>query len=178
MKKYLDYLPDIIKNLEQIKQIANIEDKVLESERKTIEGIILDQWIETATERGIKRREKILNIYPYENSTLEQRRTRVLALWFSYIPYTYRTLLMILDMLCEIGMYTVELYPNIYLIKLSSKMTERNVSKDIINLVHKMIPANLVFEYNMNFEIKDLKFYVGVDLSTGSHDIIECEEIN
>lgn len=175
MKKVIEYLPPIFKALEQIQIISNIEDETLETQWKAVNMIIADQWIETATQRGISRREKILNIQPYPDDTLEQRRQRVLALWFSYIPYTYRTLKKILTMLCGEDGYVIELYPDIYTISLEINLDNKVVSADIVNLVLEMIPANLIFVYNANFELKDLDVYVGTDLSAGSHDIIDCE---
>lgn len=176
MKKPNEYLPPIIKELEQIQIISDVEDEILQTQWEAVNMIIDDQWIETATQRGIKRREKILNVQPYSDATLEERRQRVLALWFSYIPYTYRTLKKILDMLCGEEKYTLELFPNIYTLKLEIELENKTVSTDIVNLVTEMIPANLIFIYNTNFEIKDLTVYVGTDLSAGSHDIIEAEQ--
>ncbi len=177
MKNLIEYLPPIFRNLEQIQIIYAIENKTLEEQWKAVNMIIADQWIETATQRGIARREKILNIQPYPDATLEQRRQRVLALWFSYIPYTYRTLKKILTMLCGEDGYILQLYPNIYTISLEIKLDDKVVSTDIVNLVLEMIPANLIFSYDAHFELKDLDVYVGTDLSAGSHDIIDCEQI-
>lgn len=175
MKKTIEYLPPMFKDLEQIQIISDIEDETLQILWIAVNMIIADQWIETATQRGIARREKILHIQPYEDATLEERRQRVLALWFSYIPYTYRTLKRILTMLCGEDGYILELYPDIYTLKLEIKLDNKVVSADIVTLVLEMIPANMIFAYNANFKIKDLDMYVGTDLSAGSHDIIDCE---
>ena len=47
--------------------------------------VLKNEFIETADEYGISRFEKILNIFPSKEDTLESRRARVQARWFSKI---------------------------------------------------------------------------------------------
>lgn len=62
--------------------------------------VLYNHFISTADEYGISRFEKMLNIYPSSEDTLESRRSRVQSKWFNTIPYTMKVLLQKLAVLC------------------------------------------------------------------------------
>ena len=60
MKKYIEYLPEFLRNIEELYAIGNIEDKIIADEEKFFEEAEKSQWIETSGEKGLSRREKML----------------------------------------------------------------------------------------------------------------------
>ena len=104
-----DLWPPIMQELDAFKKIAEIEDSIFEQLKQEIEGIVNDQFISTATEKGIARREMMLKISPFADDTLETRRFRVQGVWNDKLPYTYRVLLERLDSLCGPDGYVMEL---------------------------------------------------------------------
>lgn len=167
MKKYLDYLPPILNELAQIKIISVPEDEILQKQWQAVEVITNDQWISTMTERGIIRREKILNIKPYANDTLETRRARIFERWNENRPYTYRRLIQIFDMICGFDRYMIELIHNDY--KLTIRLIEVKVGDyrktlfyDLHSMAKRVVPANLIFivmQYDLIIIIVPIEIY-------------------
>ncbi|MDL2301339.1 YmfQ family protein [Lachnospiraceae bacterium OttesenSCG-928-D06] len=62
--------------------------------------VLYNHFISTADEYGISRFEKMLEIHPTSEDTLESRRSRVQSKWFNAIPYTMKVLLQKLTVLC------------------------------------------------------------------------------
>ncbi len=66
-----DLWPPIIQELEEFQKIAEIEELYFEQLKQEIQNIVDDQFIQTATEKGIARRERMLKISPFADDTLE-----------------------------------------------------------------------------------------------------------
>ncbi len=81
MTKIADLWPPIMQELREFQKIAEIENVFFEKLWQEIENIVDDQFIQTATEKGIARREKMLKVVPFADDTLETRRFRVQGLW-------------------------------------------------------------------------------------------------
>ena len=104
--------------------------------------VLKNEFISTADEYGISRFERMLNILPSDNDTLESRRARVQAKWFIAIPYTWRKLLEKLASMC-VGGFTAsieEYHVKVQVINLTIQFV-----KEIYGIVLLMLPANMVF---------------------------------
>jgi hypothetical protein len=179
MKPYLDYLPQVLAELDEIKEISKAEDITLGAEWKNVKDIISDQWIELSTERGIKRREKLLNIQPFADDTLETRRFRILTRWNEKLPYTYRVLSEKLDTLCGVDGYELELKPNLYSLSIKIELTQKRMLNDVQELSRRMIPANMVLvvtlRYNQHFTLARLTHG---QLSVYTHEKLRSEVLS
>ena len=71
------YQPDVVKDYREFKEITEIENTILTDCWSSSNNVFLDQFIETLTDNGCKRWEKILNIQPKGTDTLEVRRFRI-----------------------------------------------------------------------------------------------------
>ena len=83
---YEKYLPPFVKDTREFQTLSEIEGSILAEEKQAKEDLEADQWIVTATERGLKRRAKLLNIVREQNESLEDFRQRILFLWNHHIP--------------------------------------------------------------------------------------------
>ena len=90
MKNYLSYLPAFLREYEEIKAIAAVEDDVIEALWEAFSFVEENQWIETSNEEGIRRREKMMGL-PGSTLSLDERRTRILSNWNAAIPFTDET---------------------------------------------------------------------------------------
>jgi hypothetical protein len=179
MKPYLDYLPQVLAELDEIKEIAKVEDITLEAEWRNVKNIISDQWIELSTERGIKRREQLLNIQPFADDTLETRRFRIMARWNEKLPYTYRVLVEKLDILCGRNCYEMVLKPNEYGLTIKIELTQKRKFNEVQALSRRMIPANMVLvvtlRYNQHFTLAG---FTHKQLSAYTHEQLRNEVLN
>ena len=64
------YLPDALKNVTEMRAIMDAETPEIQAIWDACEDCMNDQFISEATENGIARREKMLNITPNATDTL------------------------------------------------------------------------------------------------------------
>lgn len=151
MIKVQDYLPNVIKDYREFKNIAAAENPELQLLRDEIEFLLGDQFIATATERGIARRERILKITPFANDTIESRRFRVQALWDERLPYVYRVLISKLDSLCGENGYELTLNAGAYSLKIKIELTMKRMFDEVSKVTRQMVPANLVVVIELRY---------------------------
>lgn len=150
-----DLWPPIMQELREFQKIAEIEDDFFEKLGQEIQNIVDDQFIQTATEKGIARREKMLKVAPFADDTLETRRFRVQGLWIDKLPYTYRALLERLDSLCGPDGYVIELNSGEYGLNIKIELTRKRMFDEIVKISRQMVPANIFvtveLRYNQHF---------------------------
>lgn len=108
-----------------------------------------DQFISTATENGVARREKMLNITPFASDTLDDRRFRLMSRYAENAPYTRRRLANMLASLCGEDGYTLTFGP--LTVNVEVALTVRNNYKDVEDLLERVIPANMVINLTLKY---------------------------
>lgn len=177
------WLP-ILRNLYEFKQIAIAEEPELRYILEAIDRTIANMFISTADEYGISRFESILGIYPEADATLESRRFAVLLKWNSYIPYTYNELYRQLVALCGEGNFAIEQDFNKYFIKITTSLGTVGSFDQVLALLKKMLPCNLVLELeNSIYGDTSTTIYTGGMCCTAlcytiTNDINVTDEIN
>lgn len=155
---YSKYLPPFVKETREFQILAKVESEILQEEREAKQNLENDQWIATATERGLKRRGNLLNIVREETENLEDFRQRILFLWNHHKPYTYFHLLDWLEGLCEKENVTVQMQYSLYCLHIELRLIKKHLQEEIEKTVRKMIPANILLEvtlrYNLYGELK------------------------
>ena len=68
---YEKYLPPFVRDTREFQILSNIEGDILQEEKQAKQNLESDQWIITATERGLNRRAKLLNIVREQYESLE-----------------------------------------------------------------------------------------------------------
>lgn len=103
----VSYLPPFMADFKEISVTLEAENPEFVLVWKAADRVLQNEFIESADEYGISRFEKILNILPSTEDTLESRRARVQARWFNTIPYTMKAFLAKLEALCGDSDFTV-----------------------------------------------------------------------
>lgn len=93
--------PEVVTNVTDVKAIHDASEVQAETITQDVTDMDSDLFIQTSTENGIAWREKILGITPLDTDTLEERRYRVLTLWYDSTPYTDWKLIRRIKYLCE-----------------------------------------------------------------------------
>lgn len=146
-----DLWPPIMQELREFQKIAEIEDSLFEQLKQEIESIVDDQFIQTATEKGIARRERMLRISPFADDTLETRRFRVQGVWNDKLPYTYRVLQERLDSLCGPDGYVIELNAGEYSLNIKTELTKKRMFDEVVRFTRQMVPANIVITVELRY---------------------------
>ena len=115
------------------------------------DSVFLDQFIETLTDNGCKRWEKILDIKPRDTDTLQVRRFRIKARINEDLPYTWRALEKVLDTMCGKGAYAMTLYNEEYRLVILLELTVKRLFDEVEQSVKRMIPANLILDVRLRY---------------------------
>ncbi|MCF6464214.1 putative phage tail protein [Clostridium sp. Cult1] len=179
MKRVEEYYPNVLHDIEEYMEIAKTENPELEIAWQSVIDLTDDQFIETATERGVARREKILKITPFADDDLESRRFRVLARENDKLPYTYRVLVNKLDQLCGKDGYVMTRNLGKHTLKIKIELTKKRMFDEVDKLARRMAPANLIITVELRYnQHLTLAKFTHAQLSQYTHKELREEVIS
>ena len=149
-QRYLRYLPDFVAEYAEFQKLGEIEGEILEEEAKAKQEMEQDQWILTATRKGLLRRAVMMGLFVSETEDTETLRERVLSYWNSRRPYTFFMMQEWLDTFCGAGNYQAKLDHGAYRLTIALDLKEKQKKEQILSYWKTLIPANLVFEVLLN----------------------------
>jgi hypothetical protein len=171
-----DYWIDEIQKVQEFQAIADAIDPEITDINTETENLLDDQFIQDATENGIARREKMLNIQPFADDTLETRRFRVGVKWNNQLPYTYRQLEKKLTDLVGLNGYTIVLDNGAYTLTVRVSLGQKRMLQDAERMVDNMSPQNLVLTVDLLYnKYSDLAGYTYNYLATKTYDQLRNE---
>lgn len=148
-----DYQPDILKNVTEMRAIMNAETPLIQAVWDACESCMNDQFISEATENGIARREKMLDITPYATDTLADRRFRLLSRYNENTPYTRKSLVNMLETLCGKDGYQLTILTSEFTVKVRVALTVRKQTDSVRELLERILPYNMVFSVELLYNI-------------------------
>lgn len=170
--------PKIIKNIDEIKALYEMEDVTGKAIETAIVGVGQDIHIATATINGIARRENVLKIKPLDTDTLEDRRFRVDAKWNDTYPYTLPNLQYRLDELVGVGNYTLLIDYDAMKMTCRLALERKEMYNAVVTLIDKIVPLNIMLDisvlYNRQIELAP---YTHDQLSSMTHRTLKEETI-
>lgn len=127
-----------------MREIMSAEEPEFQTLVEQCDGIMNDNFITTATARGITRFEQMLKITPSTGASLESRRSAIMTRWWDVIPYTIRGLK---NRIATIqGNDNVQISfseENPYLIQIVTRLETAGQVDDLAYILQTMLPANL-----------------------------------
>ena len=140
-----------------------------------LKEVFNNQFIEYCNEDGISKFEKMLNIYSYENDTLEMRIFRVLTYWNARVPFTWKVLINKMNQLCKSPRnYELNLDNNNYILNVTTKFDDEKKYDELNTMLKVIIPANLgVNSINVLTPKVENNTYIGVGLIINIYNLIE-----
>lgn len=143
------YLPDVLKDVAEMQAIMETETPAVQAIWDACEDCFNDQFISEATENGVARREKMLEITPFGTDTLDDRKLRLLSRYNENIPYTRRTLINLLKSLCGENGYTLEFITAEFTVRIRVALAVKK-QKDIVEeSLERILPYNMVFSVEL-----------------------------
>lgn len=151
------YLLDKILEIKDFEIITDIHDEELSTLNSAIVNMLDDEFITTANETGIARREKLLNIQPFYDDTLESRKFRIQTRWNSKLPYTYKQLENKLNSLIGTDGYTATINYDAYTLTIKINLGQKRMLQDVRVMMKNMSPSNMVvtveLQYNRHIDL-------------------------
>lgn len=150
----LSYLPPVLQELEEFKQIMNTESEEFNLLIKEYQNLLSDQFVHEATENGLSRWEKILGINPKTTDTLESRRWEILNRLNIKIPYTWTMLKNKLYALYG-DSYTIKLISDTYTIQIrvSQELSDSEI-RSTYTMLEVIVPANMIIDIQRDINLK------------------------
>lgn len=146
-----DYLPGVLQEVREYKALCLGEQPEIYAIFEGIDLALKNMFVMPATEYGVKRWERLLNIIPPGNYTLEERKFAILARLGEFLPYTYRMLERLLTSLCGVDGFSIDLKHNLYSIQVNVKLAALNKAREVEKMLKRVIPANLVISLGIEY---------------------------
>lgn len=163
MNKLIDFLPPKIAQIEEFKEIMDTENIELEIIEKGQQRILHENFIDTATEYGIRHQEKLFKIRAdLLNETLEFRKLRIKNRKIDKAPFTYRFLENKLNNLFGEDNYKLELLNNEYVLEIEINTFDWNMFNEIVDNFRTIIPCNMILNSTLIQKINTNLYYAGV----------------
>ena len=155
------YLPLIIKETQEFKQIKIAENPEFQCIWQYIADIMNDEFIHSSTENGVIRREKMLNIMPLSSDTLNDRKFRLLAAYGNELPYTVPMLHRLLGNLCGVNGYRLQIEYNNHAVIVKVMLSSKRRLNATVDMLERIVPQNMILDigllYNQHFTLNKLR---------------------
>ena len=164
----INYLPLILRKVREYRAITEAEQPEIFALFDRIQFLLDNQFIETATEYGVSRWERLLNILPKGTQTLDERKFAIYLRLAETLPFTYRRLVQLLDELCGEGNYEIELNHGDYELTVLLEMTVENKVQAVKTMLRRIVPANMQLNVSLKFNFTHGNVFVGAQMVTAT----------
>nr|WP_245251563.1 putative phage tail protein [Paenibacillus turicensis] len=149
----MEYLPDIYHDVIDFVESTETETQEIISVETAIERLLNDQFVNTANESSIRRRERILGIQADPTTeTLDFRRKRLINRYSTKPPFTIRYLQRQLDNLVGEGLTIVSVDVQNFTLTVTANINDASVFKEVEHTVKVVKPANIVYQQQTSLE--------------------------
>lgn len=170
------YFADQLVNIEEIKEIIRVLNDEFEAAEKRLKQVLGNMFVLESDIEGIERYEKMLNVVPRADDTLDDRRFRILALYKGDTPYTLISLRRKLRDLCGDGNAEVTLDADNYRISIAIGLASKNQYDTAQKIVKSMLPCNLMLNYYLKYnQHQTLRKFTHTQLAAYTHDQVRNE---
>lgn len=155
------HLPPFLKNFREMCALIDTENPEFNLAAQETDAMVEELFIQTATDTGLKRYEKILGISPATGDSLESRRSAIMTRWHDITPYTMTTLKN--RIIAIQGNDEVEIIYSTnrpYEIEIITNLENPGQVNDLAYIIRTMMPCNLIV-HSMNIIKGETSLKVG-----------------
>lgn len=138
------YWTAVVRETDEFKQIAIAENPEFNALSDCIKRVLQDSFIHDATEYGVERWEKMLNIVPERTDTLDDRKIRVLTLLNVQLPYTWRILQQMIASFVGEDNYEMNYINDCSTLTIKIKVDSDSQCNTVLDLLKRVVPQNVV----------------------------------
>ncbi len=174
--KLLEYLPESLRDVKDIKVSLEAEDVKLTQFYTEIDKVMNNQFISTADVNRVKEWEGIMDITPLDSDTLDERRFRVRARYNEQVPYTYDTLTHNLGMLCGEDGYMIDLSVQDFTLTVKLDLGSKKKYAEVEDMLKRITPCNILISVGLLYNTNELLAeYTHAELSVYTHQYLREE---
>ena len=142
-RKLINYLPYEPRKYAEFQGITTGEQPEFELVWDSEQEVFDNQFIDTASDYGLSRWEKMLKIFPKGTDTLETRRARIKTKLNNFVPYSFRVLIRMLTAISNGDPFNVSIEPGSYLLKIETQWGASGQMEGLEYLIKEVVPYNL-----------------------------------
>jgi hypothetical protein len=169
MYKYLDYLPEYLREIKEFQALDGCVNPKMEELMQRTNQVYSNRFILTADSDTISRWEKILKIIPLQNFSLGSRRLKVFQRKSEKIPYTFAML----------SQYLSQLFKNVTIERDFSKrelhvviqMDEDTQVDNLYSALRAMLPANMLIRITLQSTMT-AQTYIGASMTSFAEETL------
>ncbi len=166
-----NYLPEFIRNVEDIKKITEAEQPEFDNLNDDIDNIQNEMFIETASVNGIERFEKV---YEIENKGSEDIDFRKYRLMLKIIGGEHITIAERLDKLIGSGKYAMSFDFDEIRLEIRVNVENKKYVNEAYELLDKIIPCNIILDVGVLYTSHGMiKKYTHKELAEFKHSEIK-----
>jgi len=175
-KKLIDYLPEFLAAIREMKLIASAEQPEITLLLGYVNEGLQNQFVIDANEAGLMRYEALLGIENKQGITLDERRFSVLAKLGENGIYNLQYLKDRLAALCGEDGYSLRVDENRYFIEIKVALVSKNNLRAVAEMVDQIIPCNLIRSVDLLYNQHELfSLHKHADLCPYTHDYLRNE---
>ncbi len=151
----LEYLPEFIRDIKEIKVIMSVEENFLTGEGENlslaVKNVFKDQFINTASINGVKRYENMIKIVSRELESLDVRRFRLFVRFNEKLPYTVPKLKEQLEALCGNDGYNIEVDTGSCNLVVKIALKSKGMLDEVGAMLERMVPLNMFIDLDLMY---------------------------
>lgn len=140
--KLIEYLPDFMQELRELKELYNTEDIEVKKINDVIENIFTEVIIKTAESYGLERYEKIYGLAD-NSDNIETRRFKILSKILNKVPYSYNWINNKLKEILGNENYKININYDEYKINIEIAYLFHDIAETLYDDLRPIIPANM-----------------------------------
>lgn len=142
----LEYLPEFYHGIREFQIIAKVEGKQFDKIDAELDNILNDQFVMTAREPSIVRRERLFKIQADPTiESLDFRRKRIINRQSIRPPFTERYLQDRLNFLLGEGISTVHVDVDNFILSVELAITDAAMFKELLITIERIVPLNMIY---------------------------------
>jgi len=151
MKKYLEYLPEFLREYREIGTIAKEENMIIADEEENLSNCMSRPWVASCDETGIKRYENMFGISANTSDSLETRKNAIKIQLNRTFVYTYKNFAEYLDTICGKDGYSLDVQNASYTVNIKLALKEATLYELVSKNAREIVPANLVLNVQIMY---------------------------
>lgn len=155
MSQLVNYLPEFMREIKEMKVIMSVEDEFLAGEGNNlnlaVKNVFKDQFINLATIDGVKRYEDMLGIVAKETEGLDVRRFRLFIRFNEKLPYTLPKLKEQLEALCGDDGYSVAVDEVNFDLTVKIALKSKGMFDEVGKMLERMVPLNMIIDLDLMY---------------------------
>lgn len=145
----LDAWPDFLSALREFQALDAAEWPELVGATNSVRTAPREFFLQTLSENGVERWERMLNLPVQKGADLTNRRYRIMTWMTAQPPYTVTRLRELLDTLCGPDGYTLAVDVAARSLTVRMAVAVKQNYDDVAALLERVVPANLVIDLSL-----------------------------